>query len=100
MDPKSIDEIFSDKTDDLGLVMATYPQILGMALVVPSEFGNRVSPVIYMPTHDRAYEEYALPDMTAERLIVWRNGHTDAKLPLSICSAFRDYPANYKRILP
>jgi hypothetical protein len=92
MDPRVVDDIFGSPVDDLGVVMATFPQLAGMALIIPYDFGTRLSPVTFLPTPDRDFREYALPDMRTESLVLWRNKHTDIELPVSIYNAFLDYP--------
>jgi len=99
MDPRNLDEILGSQIDDIGLVMATYPQIFGMALVVPSDFGTRISATTYLSTPDRDFIAYALPDRSTENLIVWRNRYTDTKLPSTIFNAFMNYPTTYAKYL-
>jgi hypothetical protein len=99
MDARTLGEIFANPTDDLGLIMATCPQIFGMALIVQSDPGARISPLTYLPTPEREFKEYALPDMTSENLIVRKNRYPDVQQPSMIFNAFTDYPTNYAKYL-
>jgi len=99
MDPRNVNEIFGSQIDDLGVVMATFPQLSGMALVVPYDFGTLTREVLFTISPDRDFKKYALPDMSTENLVLWSNKHADIKLPSTIYDAFMNYPTAYAKYL-
>jgi len=94
---EEVDKILENPEDDLGLVMAVHPQILGMTLVVPSESAPRMYPAVIVSSKTRESRIHALPDMTTERVVLWRNVHATAELPSMITSAFLEYPSALSR---
>ena len=89
---KEVKRIMDSPGDDLRMLMRTFPDLMGMALIIQSGLDqNELQNVI--PRSDRkGFDFYSLPHSECEGMILWENEINI--LPNEIREAFLAYPRN------
>lgn len=90
-------QFFEDPADDIGAVLATFPDLTALILVAPPFMLQEVSEKVKSKEH-RVYVEHTLPDSEGERILVWKNKHADFLFPDALVNALKNYPNNLSRL--
>ncbi len=97
--PEAIRRLFEAPGDDVAIVLASVPRIVGLGLVEPYRFRNRPQKssrethasrtILTVPT---GVDEWA-------DVLLWENSHSGRTLPSALYEAFQKYGENLTRLL-
>ena len=98
---QTVSELFKNDVDDIMVMLASYPKLLGLVLIVPHLGMDVVSFSKSDTLQDEFKENKIFLDLETgkyqyESIIVWKNSHADRKFPPEIQYALENYSLNLK----
>lgn len=99
IDREKVFQLFKNDMDDVIAILASYPKLLGVILIVPHLGMEVVSAIQSISLKNESTENKILLECEAgkyqyESIIVWKNLHGDNDFPEEIISALKNYSSN------
>jgi hypothetical protein len=104
IDRKTVSQLFKNDRDDIAVMLASYPKLLGLVLTVP-HLGMEVvsatkSEALQSEYKDnKVFLESEAGVYRYESTIVWKNLHADRNFPKEILGALKNYPSNLTNLV-
>lgn len=105
LNKQDIFELFQRGRNDVDIVLATYPRLLGLVLTVPHLQIHVVSAMKADNLRKKTKGNMVFLESEAgvyqyESSIIWKNEHADQNFPEDIIYALEDYSANLNKLTP
>lgn len=105
IDRQMVSQLFKRDIDDIAVMLASYPKLLGLVLTVP-RLGMEVVSAIRSDALQNGYKdnkvflESEAGMYQYESTTIWKNLHADRNFPTEILRALKNYPSNLTNLVP
>jgi len=102
---KDVFQLFNTDMDDVVVILASYPKILGLVLTVPHHEIGSISfkePLTLKSEYkkDKILLECNAGKYQSESVIIWKNLHADYDFPDEVINAIKNYSSNLSNLEP